>query len=91
MFVPFHKLIEKIANDLRNLGNVFATTYRNALKEQFYESIEVTTLTNYNCNKCGCKLSIIDHNQNEIFYECIGCGKTYKSSKKRLLGRFKTC
>ena len=91
MFEPVYNLLEKLANDIRNLGNVFVSTYRNTLKEHCYDSIEVPTLTNYQCNKCGCRLSIINHNTNEIFYECIGCGKTYKSSKKRLLGRFKTC
>ena len=60
----------------------------------FAETLQKTTIkinelnvTNYDCT-CGAKLIITGHNNTEIYYECLDCGKRYKAKKNKLLGRF---
>ena len=88
---PVFKAFEKLVYGLRNLGNTFAINFMNAFNKTFGSTalqLEVPKLTNYHCNKCGCRLIIVEHNQKEIIYECMGCGKIHKAYKNRLLGRF---
>lgn len=91
-----NKIIDEIRKELVTIGPILyekfneATKAMNNLAATFQKtSIKINELnvTDYNCT-CGCKLIITGHNNTEIFYECINCGKSYKAKKNKLLGRF---
>lgn len=76
-------LYEKF-NKVTQAINTFAET----LQKTTTIKINELNVTNYDCT-CGAKLIITGHNNTEIFYECLDCGKRYKAKKNKLLGRFK--
>lgn len=88
---PVFKAFEKLCHGLLQLCKVFAINLGNAFNKTFESTtlqLDMPNLTNYHCSKCGCRLIIAEHNQKEIIYECMGCGKIHKAYKNRLLGRF---
>ena len=75
-------LYEKFNKVTQAMNNLAATFQKTSIK------INELNVTDYDCT-CGAKLIITGHNNTEIFYECLDCGKRYKAKKNKLLGRFK--
>ena len=74
-------LYEKFNKVTQAMNNLAATFQKTSIK------INELNVTDYDCT-CGSKLIITGHNNTEIFYECLDCGKSYKAKKNKLLGRF---
>ena len=91
-----NKSMDELRKRLVDIGPVLYEKFNKVTQaiNTFAETLQKTTIkinelnvTDYNCT-CGCKLIITGHNNTEIFYECIDCGKSYKAKKNKLLGRF---
>ena len=80
---------KNVAYQLRNIGNTFAIVFAKGFNNsQTLIKIDVPHLTKYHCTSCGCSLVVTGHDENFIFYLCLGCGKIHKARKNKVLGRF---
>lgn len=73
---------QNLKKAFESFGHIIALTWNPLLRKEYIR------LTKYYCSSCGNVLGIYSHNNAEIIYKCVHCGKLHKAKKNRVLGRF---
>ena len=80
--MSFAEAFQNLKKAFENFGHVLTFSLIPAMRKEYIQ------ITNYNCPICGNILGIYSHNNYEIIYKCVHCGRLHKAKKNNVLGRF---